>query len=164
MSTVQTFDFSSVGDTLPVLRDHETSGADTFRSINYGPALPLRLSTKEDELFVMNTNIADMVKDNLINLLQTNRGERVMQPGFGANLKPILTEFGTDGFEGEVMARIKTSVSTFLPYVSLSKMTLTQEESPPELGLVVVTVGITYTVPQPGTGEQNIEVTLSTIA
>tara|TARA_R100000152_G_C6643031_1_gene86990 strand:+ start:24 stop:515 length:492 start_codon:yes stop_codon:yes gene_type:complete len=163
MSSVQTFDFSSVGDTLPTLREHEQSGAEITK-VKYGPATPLRLSSDKSELFVMNTNLADMVRDNLMNLLLTNRGERIMQPDFGANLKPILTEFGTDGFESEVMSRIKASVGKYFPYVSLSQMSMQREDSTPESGLIVLTVGITYSIPQVNATNQSVQVTLSTVA
>jgi phage baseplate assembly protein W len=97
-------------------------------------------------------------------LLLTNRGERIMQPDFGANLKPILTEFGTVGFESEVMSRIKASVSKFFPYISLSQMSLQQEDSPPDSGLVIVSVGITYSIPQVNATNQSVQVTLNTVA
>ena len=155
------FDFSSVGDTLPTLREHERSGAEPTK-ILYNPRTPLTLSTNKSELFVMNTSLADSVADNLKNLLLTNRGERVMQPDFGANLKPILTEYGTPGFETEVMARIKASVRKYLPYVSLLQMSLQKIDSPPELGLLVVQVGISYNVG--GSSQQQITVNLSTVA
>ena len=97
-SAATTFDFAAVGDTLPTLRENERAGVEEIK-VRYNPKTPLTLSTNKSELFVMNTNIGDSVSDNLKNLLLTNRGERVMQPDFGANLKPILTEYGTTGFE-----------------------------------------------------------------
>jgi hypothetical protein len=36
MSLAQTFDFSSVGDTLPTLREHEKSGAEVTAKVKYG--------------------------------------------------------------------------------------------------------------------------------
>ena len=112
----------------------------------------------------MNTGLADAVSDNLKNIILTNRGERVMNPSFGANLKSILSEFGTDGFEGEVMARIKTSVSKYLPYVALTTMSMEQLPSPPAAGLVVVRFNIKYAIPAAKLNDQEISVTLSTIA
>ena len=160
-SAATTFDFAAVGDTLPTLRENERAGVEEIK-VRYNPKTPLTLSTNKSELFVMNTNIGDSVSDNLKNLLLTNRGERVMQPDFGANLKPILTEYGTTGFENEVMARIKASVSKYLPYVSLLQMTLEEIESPPSLGLLIVRVGITYKVP--GSTQQQLTVDISTVA
>ena len=163
MSTPATFDFGSVGNTLPTLRDHETA---TFeeKKTNFNPRTPLRLSEKTDELFVMNTKLEDSVYDNLKNILLTNRGERVMNPNFGANLKAILAEYGTKGFESEVMARINTAVKMFMPYVTLSTMQLEKLPSPPDLGVTVVRVNIKYSVPQVALNDQELSVTLSTIA
>ena len=123
MAGVITYDFDSVGDRLPALRSHEQTFDDPVK-INLNPATPLKLSNNKSDLFVMNTDLGDAIADNLKNLLLTNRGERVMEPDFGANLKSILSEFGTSGFEGEVMTRIKTSVGKYLPYVSLQQMKL----------------------------------------
>jgi len=162
MSNAKTYDFSSVGDTLPTLRSHEKAAAETI-TVNFNPRTPLQLSNNKSELFVMNTDLASAVSDNMKNLLLTNRGERVMQPDFGANLKAILSEFGTTGFESEVMRRIKTSVSKYFSYVTLLNMTLEKVETPPEQGLVVVNVGISYSITNTQ-GEQQITVTLSTVA
>ena len=120
MSTIKKYNFDSVGDTQPTLRQHERIGLNT-KKIKYGPSLPLRLSPQKGELFLMNDNLANQVADNIRNILLTNRGERVMQPNFGANLKPILSEFGSPDFENEVMARINQAVRKFMPYVSLTE-------------------------------------------
>ena len=87
-----------------------------------------------------------------------------MQPDFRTNLKPILTEFGTTGFENEIMSRIKASVNKYFPYISLSKMSTQQEDATPESGLVIMTVGITYSIPQVNATNQSVQVTLSTVA
>jgi len=162
MSNAQTFNFDSVGDTLPVLREHEKAAADRVE-VKFGPALPLRLSVKKDEMFVMNTEFKKQAADNLISMLLTNRGERVMQPDFGANLKPILSEFGSPGFESEVMARIKSSTKRFLPFISLSEMRLEELPEPAGTGLRLIQVSISYTIPRAGIGAQSVSVTLSTV-
>ena len=112
----------------------------------------------------MNTKLADQAADNLRNLLLTNRGERVMNPKFGANLKAILAEYGTEGFEGEVMARISASAKQFLPFISLNTMTLEKIPTPVESGLVVVRFNIRYSIPSARITGEEISVTLSTIA
>ena len=86
-----------------------------------------------------------------------------MQPDFGANLKPILSEFGSPGFEGEVMARIKSSVKRFLPFISLSEMRLEELPEPVGSGLRLVQVSISYTIPRAGVSNQSVSVTLSTV-
>jgi phage baseplate assembly protein W len=123
MASSQTYSFDSVGDTLPTLREHEKAKTKTNK-VYFGPALPLRMSPRKSELFVMNTDLASQTEDNIKNILLTNRGERVMMPDFGANLKGILAEYGTAGFESEVMVRIKSTIKKYLPFVSLSDMKL----------------------------------------
>lgn len=163
MSTAATFDFGSVGDRLPTLREHELASFEK-KITNINPRTPLKLSERKSELFVMNTNLADAISDNMRNIILTNRGERVMSPKFGANLKAILTEYGTSGFESEVMTRISTSVSKFIPYVTLSTMSLEKIPSPPSLGLIIVRINVKYAIPAANLTDQEISVTLSTIA
>tara|TARA_Y100000592_G_C5457268_1_gene312034 strand:+ start:313 stop:804 length:492 start_codon:yes stop_codon:yes gene_type:complete len=163
MSNAATFDFGSVGDTLPTLREHEKAAFERT-TVKYSPKTPLKLSTDKTELFVMNKSLADSVADNLKNLIMTNRGERVMQPRFGANLKSILGEFGTEGFEGEVMVRIKSSVKKYLPFVSLGQFSIEKLDSPPQEGTVVVKINITYSIPTASINGQQLSVVMSTIA
>ncbi len=163
MSNAATFDFGSVGDTLPTLREHEAAAFEK-KVIKFCPKTPLSLSTDKSELFTMNKNLADAVADNLKNLLLTNRGERVMQPNFGANLKSILAEYGTQGFESEVMVRIKTAVKKYLPYVALERFGAEKLDSPPQDGTTVIKMNIVYSVPTAGISGEQISVIMSTIA
>jgi len=163
MAGATTYDFGSVGDRLPTLRSHEQTFDDPVK-INFNPATPLKLSTNKSDLFVMNTDLGDAIADNLKNLLLTNRGERIMEPDFGANLKSILTEFGTSGFEGEVMARIKTSVAKYLPYVILQQMKLEKLPAPISSGLVIIRIEIMYSVAKANLSNQQMTITLNTVA
>lgn len=163
MAGVITYDFDSVGDRLPALRSHEQTFDDPVK-INLNPSTPLKLSNNKSDLFVMNTDLGDAIADNLKNLLLTNRGERVMEPDFGANLKSILSEFGTAGFEGEVMTRIKTSVAKYLPYVSLQQMKLEKIPSLRSSGLVIIQIEIMYGIAKANLSNQQMTVTLNTIA
>ncbi len=163
MSSAKTFDFGSVGNLEPTLRDHEAATFEAVeRSIN--PRTPLKLSQKTSELFLMNTATTDAIADNLRNLLLTNRGERLMNPKFGANLKAILGEYGTKGFESEVMARISSTAKEFIPYITLTTMSMEKLPSPPDLGLVVVRFNIKYSIPSVNINDEEISITLSTIA
>jgi len=162
MSSAKTFNFDSVGETLPTLREHE-SARSVVRKVNWGPSMPLQISPSPTEMFIMNNDFGKQVSDNLRNLLLTNKGERVMSPDFGANLKPILSEFGKTTFETEAATRIKTSVLKYLPYVSLTELKL--EELPQQNGsnLRVIKIGITYSVPSTNIKQQQLTVTLNTV-
>lgn len=86
--------------------------------------LPIGIKTPMElvggsNLFLMHTNIGEQIKDNLRNLLLTNWGERVAITTFGANLRPLLTEFtNKDDFDTEAMLRINTAISKWMPFVT----------------------------------------------
>lgn len=163
MSNATVYDFGSVGDTLPTLREHEKASFQKS-TIKFNPRTPLKLSSDNTQLFVMNESLETSIADNLRNLILTNRGERVMNPDFGANLKSILTEFGTSGFESEVMRRIKTATTKYLPYVALTTMSMQKLESTPQSGLISVEFNIAYSVPKANIANQQLTVVLNTVS
>lgn len=89
-----------------------------FDSYAYGITLPIK--NGQNGYFEQAYTTHEQAKSNLINLLLTSRGERVMQPDFGTGLKELLFEQIDDELFGD---RIKTtildSVSFWLPYVTI---------------------------------------------
>ena len=59
----------------------------------------------------------EVIRTNLINYLLTNKGERVMRPLFGANLRDFIGEGINDGTNGAIEARIKDGISLEFPSV-----------------------------------------------
>lgn len=121
------FNFKSAGrDSVDILS--EAIEVDIPASlIPIGIVTPLRHSPHRDGFFAMHYDLADQVSDNLRNLIQTNHGERLGNPKFGANLKPLSLEIlGQKKFEDEAMRRIQTSVGKYLPYVNLKGMSVSR--------------------------------------
>jgi len=86
-----------------------------------GILTPLSISDEEETFFKTTTDIKEVVKDNLKNLLLTNHGERLGRYFFGANLKELVLDYtSVDDFDKEARSRIKTSVRDYMPYVELS--------------------------------------------
>jgi len=84
-----------------------------------GIKTPLELDPHGPELFVMHYDIKEQVSDNLRNLLLTNHGERVNQYTFGANIRPLVTEYtNKDNFDSEAMLRINTAIQKWMPFVN----------------------------------------------
>jgi phage baseplate assembly protein W len=68
----------------------------------------------------MNYTLLEQMSDNLRNIILTNHGERLAMYDFGANLRPLLTDFSNkDNFDQEAMSRIKTTVGKYMPFVNL---------------------------------------------
>jgi len=71
---------------------------------------------------------ADQIKSNLINLLLTNKGERVFNPEFGADLKTIIFEGITEDTNDIIRSLIATNVSIFVPEVTIENLNITKNE------------------------------------
>ena len=110
-----TYSFKSVGKT----QEQQKEEALKKSLIPYGIKTPLKISGT-DGILEMNYSLADQFADNLRNLLLTNWGERVGLYNFGANLRPLTTEFvSQEDFDSEAVVRIKSAVSTWMPFVDL---------------------------------------------
>ena len=127
-----------------------------------GIKTPMQLSTRGPELVEMHFDIAEQIKDNLKNLILTNHGDRVIQYNFGANIRPLLSEwFNKDNFDNEAMININTAVSKFMPFLSL-----TDYESKTvkvESGITHIKIKITYSIPLLNLQKQEMDLELALI-
>lgn len=128
-----------------------------------GIKTPATLGDNGDGILAMYTNIQDVVHDNLRNLLLTNHGERLVHYDLGANLRPLVADFSSkEDFDGEAMIRINTTVTKWMPFI-----TLVGFDSRPEFidnrftGKIVVL--LVYSIPQLGVNERALEVLLFVI-
>jgi len=82
-----------------------------------GPKLPLNLDKKDG--FIMIDNYVDEVKQNLKTLFLTAPGERVYIPDFGIGMRNYLFENRTTSLDGDIKARIKQQIDTYMPFISI---------------------------------------------
>ena len=75
-----------------------------------------------DAVFVPTYQTRDQIKANLVNYLLTNRGERVFNPNFGANLRNLLFENISDTTTKELEGRIQSDINTFFPEVQVKQV------------------------------------------
>ncbi len=75
-----------------------------------------------DAVFVPTYQTRDQIKANLVNYLLTNRGERVFNPNFGANLRNLLFENVSDTTTEELEGRIQNDINTFFPEVQVKQV------------------------------------------
>jgi len=80
----------------------------------------------------------DQTKSNLINLLLTTPGERIMNPEFGCNLRRAIFEGINEDLTELIQNIISDSVSIFLPEVELTEVLV--DISTPDSYTVSVTV------------------------
>jgi phage baseplate assembly protein W len=70
----------------------------------------------------------DQIKSNLINLLLTNKGERLYNPEFGADLKTVLFEGITEETNTIIRTLINTNVAIFVPEVTIENLDIIKDE------------------------------------
>jgi len=71
---------------------------------------------------------ADQIKSNLVNLLLTNKGERVFNPEFGADLRKALFEALVEDTYSYIQELIITNVNFFIPEVQIVEVQVIPNE------------------------------------
>jgi phage baseplate assembly protein W len=149
------FTFKSVGKT----QEQKKVEALVQSATPVGIKTPLRLGTSEG-LLGMTFNLADQIHDNLRNLLLTNWGERLGFYDFGANLRPLTTEFvSQDDFDSKAIDRIKAAVGRWMPFVDLEDFTSVVDRTENKnTGIIRIT--ITYNIPALNVKLKKLQVSL----
>lgn len=83
----------------------------------------------------------EQIKSNLVNLLLTNKGERVFNPEFGCDLKNTLFEGITESTSELIKNLIITNVNLFVPEVQLTEILV---ETSPEYNNNSISVTVRY--------------------
>ncbi|NBO99921.1 MAG: hypothetical protein EBU90_07300 [Proteobacteria bacterium] len=148
------YKFKSVGKTASTIQEELIP---PFQ-LPIGIKTPLRLDDKN--IFAMHYDLGDQIQDNLKNLLLTNWGDRLGFYEFGANLKELTSEFtNIDSFDEEAIARIRNSVSKWMPFVSLKNFSSSiDRQENEEVG--IVKIKITYDVPSAAIREKALEISM----
>ena len=95
-------------------------------------------------------------KTNLINVLLTEQGERIMQPNFGVGLKNFLFEPKEHAIP-KIRQRLEGQISRYMPFVEINKIRFNDNINP-EFGddSLVLSILIEFEVPS-----LNLSTTLS---
>ncbi len=148
------YSFKSVGDlTEDVLAERYNP-----ENTPIGISTPLKLGSG-DHIYKMHYDLQTQIRDNLRNLVLTNRGERLGRYDFGANLLELVTELGSEEADMRAMGRIKKSTEKYLPFVTLVGFaTEIDHNDNKEVGKV--DLFITYTIPRLSNKQHGLKVTL----
>ncbi len=160
MADSRKYNFDSVGETDTSFRARNSSAV---VSTPIGIKTPLESGTEQDGLFKMHRNIEDTISDNLRNLILTNHGERLFRYDYGANLREIAFELGTEDGDFEAINRIRTAVRKYIPFINLQTFeTVTTPQTLTDSSKV--TIKISYTVPNLNGRQRMLEVAISTVS
>jgi phage baseplate assembly protein W len=107
--------------------------------INARQAIGVSIPFSSKSVFNQTFTTAEQTKSNLINYLLTNRGERVLNPLYGGNLRALIFE-QTDPVTLEgVKERISSDINNKFPFVNLKQLIITPSEN-------TITIFIQYSV------------------
>jgi phage baseplate assembly protein W len=91
----------------------------------------------------------DQTKYNLINLLLTNKGERIFNPQFGMDLQKILFEGITEDTLAIVKNLIITNTNYYMPGVQIQDVIISED-----IDHNSISVTVNYTLPVSGNSDQ----------
>lgn len=121
-----------------------------------GILTPISFATTGGTLFNMSYSLEEQVKDNLKNLLLTNRGERLMMTDLGADLRPLAFEYSNENVVAAAISRISAAVAKYMPFVSLENFE-TRVENSLNGDSIGVVVRVTYSIPNISLQNQAVE-------
>lgn len=124
-----------------------------------GIVTPVREGRGSDGIFMIHRDPAAWIKDNLRNLLMTNRGDRVIATDFGANLQPLVFENMTqDDFDSIAVSRISSTVARYMPYIDLQEFTSQTLGGEAAGGLGRLDIIVTYNVKNTNIQNQAVKI------
>lgn len=116
------WDYASVNYQFKV---RSTAEAPEVTPIIYGPVLPKDTGyPNADQWNWYRGQDVEILASSVKMLLTTSKGERVMQPEYGTNLRLILFELETTGIESLVQQEIVDALTKWEPRVSIQFLTV----------------------------------------
>jgi phage baseplate assembly protein W len=110
----------AVGISIPFNGGATNTGTPLYTGSGFNPSL-----TTGTSVFTSTYTTIDQVKSNMINFLLTNKGERILNPGFGSNLQNQLFENITDEYLKGLEIKISNDLSSNFPAVRINGVSLT---------------------------------------
>jgi phage baseplate assembly protein W len=108
---------------MPTPRIYRVDPRDLQKNIAIGLSIPFN----KFSAFKSTYSTKEQVKYNLINLLLTNKGERVENPEFGCDIKKSIFDFINTDNINKINNNIRVGVQTFIPEINLENVIITPE-------------------------------------
>ena len=112
--------------------DNSVTGSfveDRDTNVSIGLDLPLHKDVGVQGYFASTKTTVEAVKNNIRNLLLTNRGERVFQPLLGLNLRQFLFEQITPDTVFAIQNDIRDTINLWLPFVLIENIKVEEDKA-----------------------------------
>lgn len=100
-----------------------------------GIGLPM-MAANGTGFYMLYTTI-DQAVANSKNLLLTNKGERIMQPTFGCDLRTIVFDNITEDLVAKIEDVIKTEFGYWLPYIFINELVVVPSEDTNQIAITL---------------------------
>jgi len=107
-----------------------------------GVAVGVSVSFNGSAVFVPTYTTKDAIKNNLINYLLTNKGDRYDNPSFGGDLRKFVFEQLSDTTIDSIKEDIVTTIQIYFPTVEISNVSILRQ---PDLNQILVEIYYTVT-------------------
>jgi uncharacterized protein len=108
---------------MPTPKIYRVDPRDLQKNIAIGLSIPFNKSSA----FKSTYSTKEQVKYNLINLLLTNKGERIENPEFGCDIKKSIFDFINTDNINKINNNIRVGVQTFIPEINLENVIISPE-------------------------------------
>jgi phage baseplate assembly protein W len=113
------------------------------RDLQKNTAVGIKLPFNAGGVFYSVFSTKEQLKYNLINLLLTSRGERVLNPEFGTLLRDQLFNQITEVSLNDIETSIRESVQRYIPDIRIIKIDFTQTD---EFNSNTLIINISYQI------------------
>ena len=127
---------------------------DRDESVSLGLKLPMTLDNGYD---ASTKTTLEAVKQNVLNLLNTEMGERVMQPNLGVRLKRFLFEPFSDDLVVQVQDQIIEAMNYWLPFVQLNDIQVNMSDDNSGVGRSMMEISVYFSLKQDPTSSESIQ-------
>ena len=103
---------------MPIPQTIRVNPLDLQKNIVIGVSLPFNAAG----VFNKTYSTKDQIKSNLINLLLTDKGERIMNPEFGADVRRSLFDNITESNNEILRLKIIDAINIFIPEIQLENV------------------------------------------
>ena len=103
---------------MPIPQTIRVNPLDLQKNIVIGVSLPFNAPG----VFNKTYSTKDQIKSNLINLLLTDKGERIMNPEFGTDIRRSLFDNMTNSSSELLRLKIIDSINIFIPEILLGEV------------------------------------------
>jgi len=131
---------------MPIPQTIRVNPLDLQKNIAIGVSLPFNGPSGP---FNSTYSTKDQIKSNLINLILTNKGERVFNPEFGMDLRKVLFEGMVDDLTSVIQDLIVMNINMFIPEVIVNNINVIQNKDNNSISITVQ-----YSLAISGTSDQ----------